>query len=46
LKKYFLLLFTVFLFTNFNYVDADNVGVPNWVFTVYDFWSSGMIVDE
>ena len=44
--KEYLLLFTVFLFLNFNYVNADDVGIPDWVFIVYDFWSNDIISDE
>ena len=45
MKKY-LLLFTVFLFLNFNYVNAEDVGIPDWVFIVYNFWSNDIISDE
>jgi len=45
MKKY-LLLFIIFLFVNFNNVNADNVGVPEWVFIVYDFWNNNIISDE
>jgi len=36
----------MFLFVNFNYVNAENVGIPQWVFVVYDFWNEEKISDE
>jgi len=46
MKKYLLLLFIGFLFLNFNYVNAEDVGIPDWVFIVYDFWKNGIIPDD
>jgi hypothetical protein len=36
----------MFLFTNFNYVDAENVGIPDWVLIVYTFWNDKLISDD
>jgi len=35
----------MFLFVNFNYVNAENVGIPEWVLIVYDFWNDDLISD-
>ncbi|MBN4046307.1 hypothetical protein JYT57_01375 [Nitrosarchaeum koreense] len=36
----------MFLFVNFNYVNAEDVGIPEWVLIVYDFWNDDLISDE
>jgi len=36
----------MFLFVNFNNVNAENVGIPEWVLIVYDFWNDDLISDE
>ena len=44
--KILFLIFVMFLFVNFNYVNAENVGIPEWVLIVYDFWNDDLISDE
>jgi len=44
--KILFLIFVIFLFINFNYVNGDNVGIPEWVFIVYDFWNDNLISDD
>ncbi len=44
--KILFLIFIMFLFVNFNNVNAENVGIPEWVLIVYDFWNDDLISDE
>ncbi|MFQ5476453.1 MAG: 3D domain-containing protein [Nitrosopumilus sp.] len=40
------LFFFILLIVNFNNVQAYDVGIPEWVFNVYDFWTEEKISDK
>lgn len=44
--RYCILFSFLFLVANFNYVQAYDVRIPNWVFTVYSYWTEEKISDE
>ncbi|NQV39998.1 MAG: hypothetical protein HQ505_05605 [Nitrosopumilus sp.] len=44
--KYFVLSFFIILIVNFNIVNAETIKIPEWVFSIYDFWIEKKISDD
>jgi len=44
--KYSALFLFLILIFNFNVVNADTVKIPDWVFSLYDFWIEEKITDD
>ncbi|KAF6246170.1 hypothetical protein C6990_10330 [Nitrosopumilus sp. b3] len=46
IHKYYVLFSFLFLIIPFNYIQAYDVRIPEWVFTAYEFWTEEKISDN